>query len=143
MTAITVVELVFDLLKGVAWPLTVLAILWWLKNDISQILRSVGSMKVKSAGLELTLDRMTESRQIAQSKRKDLTNLSPTQIWFMDNVRDARISIVDEMKPAQKVMTRDLHDMGLIQIETDDNERRIVLTQLGTDFLDTASRVLN
>jgi len=143
VTAITVVELVFDLLKGVAWPLTVLAILWWLKNDISQILRSVGSMKVKSAGLELTLDRMTESRQIAQSKRKDLTNLSPTQIWFMDNVRDARISIVDEMKPAQKVMTRDLHDMGLIQIETDDNERRIVLTQLGTDFLDTASRVLN
>jgi hypothetical protein len=83
--------------------------------------------KVKFKEMEVILDDMV----LPPKLRAELSGLSSHDIWALDSFENAHSTLIDSMKPAQRVAARMLVDFKLLSITGEGAERKVSLTSQG------------
>jgi hypothetical protein len=106
---------------------------------IENLLSNLSTLKVGASGIEMIANEM----KLPSNTREELGGLSSHDVWALDDFSTAKIKVlIGQMKPAQKVAARTLIDAKLLDIVDEGEGRKVVATELGKRFLETAKTIL-
>ena len=75
---------------------------------------------------------------------EELGGLTSNEIWALNDLSKGKITnAIKEMNQPQKVAVKTLLILNLVQSEGEGENRKVVLTNLGEKFLETANKILD
>jgi len=132
-----------QILNAIAWPVVVLIVLTAFYCPIKRALGRVLQVRAGSKGIELVLEELNKEGKLPFGSRKELTGLTAHDIWALDTFANAAMPLlVNTLKVPQRVAARTLYEAGLLLVEGNAENRKVIVTPLGREILSAAGKLL-
>ena len=100
------IKIALNFIQGIAWPITVVISLYWLRKPIIDAFRRAERIAIHSKGLELTLNQLEKTTTLSAIQRKELSGLTSNEIWALHDIVKGRLknNAISDLNPPLKVM---------------------------------------
>ena len=123
----------------IAWPSVSVVMLFLFRQQIAVLFSRVTHIRASSKGVELLLQSLEQEGRLPFGSRTELSGLTSHDIWALADFGSNNIPTqVSKMVLAQRVAARSLKDAGLLELEGEGENRKVVLTELARRTLDAA-----
>lgn len=131
-------EAIVAMIQALAWPATVVLILYFLKGDLFQWLGGRGvTVKNQTLGMEIVIGALEREIALTSAEKKEISNLSAHDIWALETFNSQPFSKYN-MGLAHKVIAKTFLEAGLIEFQ----HEKIMVTDKGKKILDIANNIL-